>query len=144
MLVTVAVGKGRCKQSEKLLASLRHGCDGVSIFDDIGSYSGFKNQDENKPFIFYGGGFDDKIKYVGVYTAICNGIVPLINEHVQLIYKIDPQLTTSYDEENYFPFNAFPSTVSINNTISHQTINCEVYPTNWVSNVKLAQKNGYL
>lgn len=23
-------------------------------FDDIGSYSGFKNQDENKPFILYG------------------------------------------------------------------------------------------
>lgn len=71
-------------------------------FDDIGSYSSFKNQDENKPFILYAGGFDDKIKYVGAYTAICNGIVPLINEHVQLIYKIDPQLTTSYDKKNLF------------------------------------------
>ena len=71
-------------------------------FDDIGSYSGFKNQDENKPFILYGGAFGDKIKYVGAYTAICNGIVPLINEHVQLIYKIDPQLTTSYDKKTIF------------------------------------------
>jgi len=88
-----------------------------------GSYNGFHFQDKEKPFVLYGGGFDDESRYIGRYVSICLGGMPFIDE----TYILEG----FYGDKNFIDFRAFPNHMFLSKKHGSEKLECLLYPTNW-------------